>query len=75
MSYIATLTARMIEICIIFLLVTAANALLTALHSRTPKNYVVKLTARTVEICIMFSPVSVVNALLTTLHEQRPMNS
>merc|ERR1712110_132497 len=36
MNYIATLTARTIEICIMFSLVSAVNALLTALHERKP---------------------------------------
>ena len=62
MNYIATLTARTIEICIMFSLVSAVNALLTALHERKPINYIATLTARTIEMCIMFSVVFAVNA-------------
>ena len=73
MSYFATLTARTIEMCIMFSLVSAVSALLIALHERKLMNYIATLTARTIQICIMFSLVSAVNALLTALHERKPM--
>ena len=73
MNHIASLTARTIEICIMFSLVSAVNALLTARHEQKPMNYIATLTARTIEICIIVSLVSAVNALLTALHERKPM--
>ena len=68
MNCIPTLTARAIEICIIFSPVSAASALLTAMYERNPMSYIATLTARTIEICIIFSLVTAANAL------QRCMN-